>query len=189
MKQSKITVAGRVDDPHFHRCVTIANKVEESNPGLVQVEVHQFFETQWEEFLYKTAQRLKGVFYEHKASPLVLLDDTEYIGDQDAFAEYVLHTYRFKDENSSRHYESVARSTYAKAINESKTCKYVCMTFSDVASQSPANYEVRFELFHSIAPKTCENFLALCRGFKKADCDIISYNGTQISRVVKGQFI
>lgn len=35
--------------------------------------------------------------------------------------------------------------------------------------------EIILELFVDIAPNTCENFLALCKGFTKRDGSLITY--------------
>jgi len=43
--------------------VAALNKLEEQYYGIVTIECMQFFETQWEDFLKKTANSLKGVFY------------------------------------------------------------------------------------------------------------------------------
>jgi len=59
----KITVAGRIDDPSFHRCAMMAQKLEEDHYGEITSEILSFFETQWEEHLKKVANKLKGVFY------------------------------------------------------------------------------------------------------------------------------
>ena len=41
----KITVAGKVNDPHFQKCVTAVRQLFKQNPDIVTFEVHQFFET------------------------------------------------------------------------------------------------------------------------------------------------
>lgn len=51
----KITIAGKVTDPGFHKCVAAVRYLEKENPGIVKGECLQFFETQWEEFIKKTA--------------------------------------------------------------------------------------------------------------------------------------
>mmetsp|Transcript_1582 Transcript_1582/g.1919 ORF Transcript_1582/g.1919 Transcript_1582/m.1919 type:complete len:129 (+) Transcript_1582:409-795(+) len=49
---------------------------------------------------------------------------------------------------------------------------------------------VVFELFTSLTPKTCENFVNLCEGFKgKTTGKNISYVGSKVHRVVKGMYI
>ena len=59
----KITVAGKISDPAFHKCVAAVKYLQEANPGAVTGECLHFFETQWEEYIKKTANRLKGIFY------------------------------------------------------------------------------------------------------------------------------
>ena len=59
----KITVAGKIQDAAFHKCVAAAKYLQDQNPEFVSIECLQFFETQWEEYIKKTANKLKGVFY------------------------------------------------------------------------------------------------------------------------------
>jgi cyclophilin family peptidyl-prolyl cis-trans isomerase len=49
--------------------------------------------------------------------------------------------------------------------------------------------EVIFELFTDLAPKTCENFLQLCQGFKNSIGEDVGYAGSEIHRIVNGMFI
>ena len=181
----KITVAGRIDDPNFHRCVSVANRLEETHYGEVTTEFLQFFETQWEEHLKKVANKLKGVFYSHGQSPLVILNDKEYIGDQDKFMEYALHTFKFRDDTESKVYTDAAEQAYCKAINASKTKKYAFLEFSHQTNK----YKIILELFADIAPRTTENFIQLCNGFKKSDGEIMHYNQSEVGRIVKGMYI
>ena len=48
---------------------------------------------------------------------------------------------------------------------------------------------VIFELFNDIAPRTCANFLALCEGHNRSDGEQLTYQGTEIHRIVKGMYI
>ena len=45
------------------------------------------------------------------------------------------------------------------------------------------------ELFHAVAPLTCDNFLYLCSLVKRGQDDTIGYAGSEVHRVVKGMFI
>ena len=51
------------------------------------------------------------------------------------------------------------------------------------------NYQLYFELFNDIAPRTCANFLGPCSGFTRSDGEQLSYVGTEVNRIVKGMFI
>lgn len=44
-------------------------------------------------------------------------------------------------------------------------------------------------MFADIAPRTTENFVQLCNGFKKPDGEIMHYNQSEIGRIVKGMYI
>lgn len=46
-------------------------------------------------------------------------------------------------------------------------------------------------MFKSIAPKTCANFVQLCKGFKRSPDDkmMVGYKGTSIHRIVKGMYL
>ena len=57
----KITIAGKITDAAFHKCVTAVRHLQEQNPEVVTSECLHFFETQWEEymaFLPEAAQNL-----------------------------------------------------------------------------------------------------------------------------------
>ena len=120
----KITVAGKINDPAFHKCVTAVRCLEKDHPDLVKGECLQFFETQWEEFMKKTAFTLKGVFYQHTGSHLIYLNDKEYVGNSDAFATWALHSFSYMDNSHSIIYDKIAADAYKKMINYSKTRKY-----------------------------------------------------------------
>lgn len=113
----KIIVAGKITDAYFHKCVTAARYLERENPGVVTTECLQFFETQWEEFLKKTANRLKGVFYQHSGNHLIYLNDGEYIGNSEKFATYALHNFAYMDNSNMMIYEKKASDSFKKMIN------------------------------------------------------------------------
>ena len=154
----KITVAGIITDPNFHKCIAAAKNIEEK--AGVQIEILQFFETQWEEYLKKIASQNKGVFYEHgKDSPLVFLNGNKYIGGHEEFSTYALHNHAFLDSASHNDYIKIQKDVERQRINHS-TSKFAQLTFCVNGSE---DQNVVVELFHAIAPKTCDNFLALCK--------------------------
>ena len=181
----KVTVAGMINDPMFHKSVSIARSLETNHH--LQIECLQFFQTQWIQFLKKNANNLKGDFYEHnQASTLIYLDDKTYIGDSDQFTQWALYNYTHLDKNGLIHYNKQAKDAYEEAINNSKTRKYASMTISSHGQTET----VVFELFNDIAPRTSENFLSLCQGYKrKSDGEELSYVGSDIHRIVPGMFI
>ena len=100
--KNKITVAGVITDADFHKCIAAAKAIEEKSNCCV--EILQFFETQWEEYLRKIASENKGVFYDHKTSPLVFCNGNKYIGGSEEFTTYALHNHAFLDNASQNDY-------------------------------------------------------------------------------------
>ena len=53
-----------------------------------------------EEYIKNIAKKLKGVFYQHSGSHLILLNDREYVGHSEQFATYILHRFAYMDNSS-----------------------------------------------------------------------------------------
>jgi len=125
----------------------------------VKVEFNQFFETQWSQFLKKTSNRLKGVFYQHDESkPLIYINDSEYIGDADQFSQWALYNFAYQDKDGLNAYTKMTKEAQLDTFNNAKNRDYAQMHIT----HSGENEVVVFELFSDIAPKTCANFMALC---------------------------
>jgi hypothetical protein len=62
----RIVLAGKANDPAFHKCHAALKFLEQDRPDEVQVTVYQYFETQWEEYLKKVQVEKKGLFFNHK---------------------------------------------------------------------------------------------------------------------------
>lgn len=185
MSVTKVTIAGKIDCPHFQRAQLIGNALALKHPDLVSVTVMQFFETQWDQYLKQTANKFKGVFYEHSLSPLVYTGDCDYIGNGDDFVTWALHNHSYHDDFTAMHFQKLAAEAIKDKINRSKTRKYAELTFN-VNGQDSA---VIFELFHDICPRTVENFLGLCKGLKNKGGEEITYTGSEVHRVVPGMFM
>lgn len=179
-------VAGKVNDPNFHKCVAAVKYLEQDNPGKVTVEVLQFFETQWDEYLKKVQTEKKGSFFTHKPSPLIFYNDNRYIGDCDAFTEWVLNEFRYMDKSSNLIYKKKAHDTYKNLIENTPGRQYV---YIDVCIDTVIN-KVLIELFTDLAPQTCENFRKLCNGtFTNKQGEKLTYVGSEFQRIVKGMYI
>ena len=125
------------------------------------------------------------MFYNHTGNHLIYLNDKEYVGSSDAFATWALHNFSYMDKSHSFVYDKLANDCYRKMINNSKTRKYVSMNFNFQGM----DHQVVYELFTDIAPRTCQNFIALCNNQSKSDGKDLSYVGTEVHRVVKGMYL
>ena len=59
----------------------------------ITVEIHELFETQWEQYMRDLKKSHK--FYSHKGSYIVFINDTEYLGVADQFMTWALVNYRY----------------------------------------------------------------------------------------------
>ena len=185
MTPVKITVAGKISDAAFHKCVTAVRHLQDQYPEVISCECLQFFETQWEEYMKKTANKLKNEYYHHAGNHLIMLNDSEYIGNGEQFAKYILNRFAYMDNSMSVVYERLAANQFKKMVNTSKTRKYAKMELSAPGMSQT----VYFELFNDIAPRTVANFLGLCNGTKRSDGETLTYVNTEVHRIVKGMYL
>lgn len=183
----KITVAGKIQDPGFVQSQTCAQYISSTNEDLVSVEVLTFFETQWEEYMKKLKKDQKGLFYDHKASHIIFLNDSEYIGNNDDFSKWALLNYRYLDKTKTLFYKKKAKDNFKRAINDSKNNIYV---FIDVKVGEEAPVRVNVELFKSLAPDACENFRKICIGnHTNNKSEKLTLKNTIFHRIVSDAFV
>ena len=113
------------------------------------------------------------------------MNDNQYIGNGDDFIEWALVNYKQNDTEPHSYWTKMAKDSLHKKIYDSKTRKYASLQFDDGKKVST----VIFELFYDICPKTIENFLALCKGFKNQGDEQIGYVGSKIHRIVQGMYV
>jgi len=172
----RFVLAGKANDPAFHKCFSALKYLEQEKPKEVNVVVHQFFETQWEEYLKKIQLEKKGPFFHHKTSPLVFYNESLYIGDGDAFNEWVLNEFRYLDKTNPVIYKKKANDTFKNLIENTPGRAYV---YLDISINGQVQ-KVVFELFSEYAPQTCENFQKLCNGvFTNKQGEKLTYTGTE----------
>lgn len=128
----------------------------------------------------------KGQFFQHKQSPLVYVNDSIYIGDSEAFMEWVLCEFRYLDKSSMIIYKKKANDSMKNLIENTSGRDYV---YLDVHTNGMTQ-KVVVELFSEYAPQTADNFRKLCNGaFTNKQGHKLSYVGTEFHRVVKGMYI
>jgi cyclophilin family peptidyl-prolyl cis-trans isomerase len=188
MEEAKydFVLAGKISDPLFHKCLASLQHIEREHPKSVTLTVHQFFETQWEEYLHKLQVEKKGPFFNHKSSsPLVFFNDNVYIGDGETFLEWALNEFRYSD-SANLIYKKRATDAQKQIIENTPGRNYV---YLDV-NINGAVQKVVIELFTEYAPKTCSNFMKLCSGeLTNASGEKVSYIGTEFHRIVKGMYV
>lgn len=62
--------------------------------------------------------------------------------------------------------------------------------YLDLTNEGKAYNRVLIELFSNICPKTCQNFIGLCKGKTKNKMgETLTYEGTVVNRIVKNAYI
>ena len=182
-----VVVAGIINDQDFQQAKTCALYLERSHPGEVRAEVHQLFETQWEELLRHIKATKKGKFHYHKGNYIVYVNETEYLGNYEGLENWALMNYRYCDHSNTIIYKRKAVLEFKKAINDTKGRSYC---FMEIRLGDDLPQRVIFELFTDIAPDSCENFRKLCEGsFTNKKGEKLTYKNTEFHRIVRGAFV
>ena len=88
-------------------------------------------------------------------------------------------------------YFKQAYEIFNKGINETDGRAYVYLQIflGEIDQMKNEVYEmVVLELFEDICPKTCKNFIELCKGFER-DSKTLGYTGSEFDRIVPGSFV
>ena len=186
----KITVAGQLSDPKYHRAAAIAKSLEAKCPSQVAVTIVEYFECQWRQYLKKIQNTKKGDFYDHRGSPLVFLGEGDYVGGVEEFAKWALTNYHHQDGGKMADYEQKAIDVMRQRINCTKGRRYIEVHFQIGNDDCPA---VVLELFEDLAPQTVQNFLTLAKAVYETKQDdkapSASFKDSEIHRIVPGMFI
>jgi hypothetical protein len=180
MKGIRITLAGKKNDGHFMQCHTALGCIKKKNPA-IEIVVLPLFETEWEEYLRRIQKTLGGRFILHKKSPLIFVNNDEYIGGPEEFMNWAEDQYDYHDTTNIVLYNKKSVEMMRKSISETPSRKYAFMDFQ-LGKEPPAM--VIFELFYDVAPLTCNNFIELCKGFTTKKGKTVGYKGSTIHRVV-----
>jgi Cyclophilin type peptidyl-prolyl cis-trans isomerase/CLD len=109
-----------------------------------------------------------------------------YIGDAETFIEWALNEFRYVDQTSPIINKKRASDAYRALIDNTPGRNYA---FFDVNINGDVQ-KVVIELFSEYAPKTCENFLKLCKGDStNSHGEKLTYVGTEFHRIVKGMYV
>lgn len=185
MNKINITLAGCKNDPYLFQCKAALDFIKSKDPYVSSTEL-AFFETEWEQYLLQLQKIHGGPFLTHQSSPLIFLHDSEYIGGINEFLDYADEKYDYRDTKDFSVYTEACDVALKKTYMENPYRKYCYMTIT-VGKTIPV--VVIFELFCDIAPKTCHNFIELCKGFPNSEGNKIGYENCEIHRVVAQAFV
>lgn len=184
-----ITVAGRIDCKYFQQARVITENLCAVRAEITG-DIVEMVEAEWDYYIEEKGRELAALgasgAYEHKTSPIVYYNGSNYIGGLDDYLEWVATRYEYEDQTAPSLYERFAKKEYDNYL-ASLGHQFV---FFDVAVGNTPARRVTFELYSDVAPKTCENFRALCTGEKgTADKVKLHYKNNLFHRVVKNGWV
>jgi cyclophilin family peptidyl-prolyl cis-trans isomerase len=185
-----ITVAGKIDDEAFQQARVITENLCAVRAEITG-DIVEMVEAEWDYYIEEKGRELAalgaGNAYDHKSSPIVYYNGCNYIGGLTEYLDWVAKRYEYEDQTSPQLYTKYAKKEYARYL-ESLGHQFVWFDIS-TSKDSPAR-RVTFELYTDIAPKTCENFRALCTGEKgSAGATKLHYKGNKFHRIVKNGWV
>jgi len=182
-----LTIVGRVDDPGFHECTDLANKIaNELQSENIQVEHNALFEIEWNHFKDLKIKRFGGEAYEHSANYMVIKNEEQYVGDLNDLAS--LYSFDInKEPDETPNYKVIATQKYMAQV--SATGNPLC--YLDIKIEGEGTFRVEVILFKNIVPRTCENFRCLCTGERgESDEGVrLGYRDSVLHRIVKGGWV
>ena len=181
LKLTPFTVAGRINSGAFQKAKTIAGACDAAASATI-IEV---LPTEYAKLLVKLSQEYGGPAYLHESGVAVFSEQAGFIGDDAAFIKWL-------DKNGIGGYQSAIASKGGRGVQwdqmaekafQTLLCESEERTFAFIALATEGEGELGrlvFELFPSLAPKTVDNFFALCA--KESG----GYVGSAIHRIKPG---
>lgn len=184
---SIITVAGLIDDWKMIRAKEVVEMLMKTKDD-VDLDFKPLVEPEWEAFRDGKAQQIGGPVYSHTKSPIVLINETEYVGGLDELEAFVGselgETLVCEDEKPYQKAASEAQSELFRG-----TGNIYCYFDIKIGDAKPRH--LVFELYTGTCPRTCENFRMLCEGLASdaGGGKPANYKGSQIHRIVQDGWI
>lgn len=184
-----ITVAGKIDDEAFQQARVITENLCAVRAEITG-DIVEMVEAEWDYYIEEKGRELAALgadgAYEHSTSPIVYYNGCNYIGGLAEYLDWVAKRYEYEDQTAPALYTRFAKKEYNNYL-ASLGHQFV---YFDVAIGGNAARRVTFELYSDIAPKTCENFRALCTGEKGTANKVkLHYKNNLFHRIVKGGWV
>lgn len=183
---SNLVVLGKLDDPKVYLCRKIAEYLEKKI-GFI-VEFITLFETQFVAYREDLIKKEES-FTNWKDSPIIYeRTDKGYhiLGSLENFTRWACAYHAYVEEKLTNQFIEEQMISLRKSLDKLGN-KYAF--FNIKLGDNLINKKIIIELFFNKCPKTCENFLRLCQGFKSKSNEFLSYERTYFHRVVKNSFI
>eukprot|EP00741_Cyanophora_paradoxa_P015095 tig00020848_g14566.t1 len=192
----RFIVAGKIDDGRFQQAKSIAEQLAEMFPDICRAEIKPMVATDWEQYLAQKKKYFSKLYQgtpqaalaeTHTGSPMVSYIENQketLVGNCFHLMNFAKEQYNWEDKRAYPLYANEAKKKFLEHLKSTKR-DFVYLNVS--LDGEPAG-RIVIELFNELLPKTCANFLELCRGFDSGK-GVLSYKDTLFHRVVPGGWI
>ena len=178
-EKQDVLCVGRMLDPLTSKIAVAMESLgrsQETFEGTCRFLIEAEFEGQVKALTEGMSQVAKNHLRVHINGPIVIVNG-KYLGSIREFESYVGAMYKYKDTTPDGMYTKRAAKALAAYMQQKEGKSEFCyMDLYDEAAGQLIKPRVIFELYKGLAPKTTENFLALCEE---------GYAGSSVHRVVK----
>eukprot|EP00474_Spongospora_subterranea_P004044 CRZ04502.1 hypothetical protein [Spongospora subterranea] len=191
MPKALLILSGRMVSPAYQQAKAVAKQIAAVAYDILSAEIIDILDLDWE-IRVQQIQLKFGIHIVGSCSDLFAYHSKlGWIGSTVAdLQEWGSSRFQIGPIEGDVDFEESARNSVQEYCREhAKESRFVSMTFAS-GNLGPIG-SVVFELFYSIMPKTCDNFLKLCTG-QCGDSEngiTLRYLNTPIHRVVKGAWI
>jgi len=168
---NRVLLVGRIDNAEFQRNIAAANWAQSA--GHVTVETVSLFEFEWSQWLM--ANRAKYQLWQDEIQFMVAIND-DADTDYQQFYSFCEEKYKY-EESDDPDFQNIAKMARLNRMKSSKR-DYCHITLARDSEALPG--ALVMELFTDLAPKTVENFVALCKD---------GYRNTHVHRIVQNGWI
>ena len=191
-KKRQLRVLGYLESPTFQQCREAAEYLNKDYSELYSVAIAEMLGVQFERKRETLVEKSPDVA---QAGVVVLDENTGTAEDGDAFIRHVVATTGFKlfdvPDTDPQSYVSLARASQSKFLKTTgSTFAWMLIKVDDQVAG-----RIVFQLYSDICPKTCQNFVHLCRGDLPDATDAdgkpvkLSYKGSNFFRIVANGWI
>lgn len=181
----KLTVAGIIGCPRFERARHCALRLKRT-AGL-DLDILPLFESQFSAYMQQKVKEVGSYYFTHAGSPVVTLNDKEYVGGVEELGKWAYVRYHDNDIRTMEDYTDLAQAYRVESFVQLPNI-YVHFLFAIGCSR--ATFPITIELYTDKCPKACLNIVHLCHGDRKDDGGkAMTYLYSEITRIVPDSFL
>lgn len=196
-KINDLVILCQPHQPEYDYIKYVLEKIKHLKNNSGHIELRVEFEKQFDDIFSEILLVNKEIVNYKDKSPIIYSKDYKtIIGSFKEFMDYLTLNYSYIEEKKLSDFEDIATERYFHLI-ESNTFAFLSVSeFLEPTHNDYLLYKkiedrtIVIELFKDICPKTCFNFLEICKGqSKNKKGETLTYKGCEIFRISRNGFL